>query len=323
MKFEHVLTSWYGQPWALLPSKFAEIDAVLVRRLRTGNGPTPEEYAGPRPTGPAPGGAPYQRAGDVAVITIMGVLNQRASIFASFSGGTSAEQVGQAVDAAAADSSVRAIVLDVDSPGGSVFGIQEAATKIANAGRSKKVVAVANSVTASAAYWLASQATEIVVTPSGQVGSIGVIAGHTDESRSDEMKGVRTTLITAGKYKAELDPSLPLSAEARASVQSSVDKYYAMFVDAVARGRRTSVAAVKAGYGEGRMLLAKDAVAAGMADRTATLEQVIRDLQGGAGGRVGGGYGGPSGGPVGAAMAATASARFNREVIARCAELGL
>jgi signal peptide peptidase SppA len=247
----------------------------------------------------------YQRAGDVAVIGIYGTISMRPSIFTTWSGGTSAETVGRAVDAAANDRTIRCILLDVDSPGGSVFGIPECAAKIAAARDRKKVVAVANPMIASAAYWLASQAGEIVVTPSGEVGSVGVIAAHLDESKADEIAGLKYTLVTAGKYKAEYDGSQPLSGEARDYLQQQVDALYGMFVKDIASGRKTTQKDVRENFGEGRMLLAAEAVKAGMADRVGTFEEVLNaEVQAGS-----------KGGPRADAV--------KRDVQARLAELGL
>jgi len=147
------------------------------------------------------------------------------------------------------------------------------------AGRAqKKIVAVANGMAASAAYWLACCATELVVTPSGQVGSIGVFAAHEDMSKALEQEGVKVSLVSAGKFKTEGNPYEPLSDEARAALQAKVDEFYGMFVKSVAKGRGVSQASVRDGYGQGRMLLASAAVKEGLADSISTLDQVLSKL---------------------------------------------
>jgi ClpP class serine protease len=140
----------------------------------------------------------------------------------------------------------------------------------------KKIITVANPMVASAMYWLASQTSEIVVTPSGMAGWVGVIAAHTDETKAEEMRGEKTTLVYAGRYKAE--GYQPLTEDGKAAMQDRVDKMYGMFVRAVAKGRGVSAAKVDSDFGQGRGLMAKDAVAAGMADRVATLEDTLRRL---------------------------------------------
>ena len=151
-------------------------------------------------------------------------------------GGTSTERLGHQIDAAVNDDSIKTIILDIDSPGGSVAGVPEVADKIFKARDKKPVVAVANSMAASAAYWIGSAAQELVVIPSGMVGSIGVISAHTDVSKFEENQGFKTTLITAGKFKAEGNMFEPLGTEALESIQSVVDEYYDSFVSAVAPG---------------------------------------------------------------------------------------
>ena len=138
-----------------------------------------------------------------------------------------------------------------------------------------KTIAYAHSMAASAAYWLASQADEIAVTPSGEVGSIGVIAMHVDWSEFESNLGVKTTLVTAGRRKAELNPYSPLTEEARAALQQDVDAFYDMFVADVARGRGVSVKKVKTDFGEGGMLMAKEAKKTGMVDRIDTLDSIV------------------------------------------------
>jgi signal peptide peptidase SppA len=175
------------------------------------------------------------------------------------------------------DDSVAQILLDIDSPGGSVYGVQELAAEIA-ASR-KPVVAIANSLAASAAYWLGSAASEFHVTPGGEVGSIGVWMAHEDWSKAVADAGVNVTLIAAGQYKVEGNPYEPLSADARKFLQSRVDDYYQTFTRAVAKGRKVGVDAVRGGMGQGRVLGADQAKAEGMVDSIATFDQVVAGMQ--------------------------------------------
>jgi signal peptide peptidase SppA len=191
------------------------------------------------------------------------------------SGGTSAEELGNDIKAAALNPAVGSIVLDVDSPGGQVGGIPELAQTIREARGLKRIVAVANHEALSAAYWLASQADSVFVSPSGRVGSIGVIAAHEDRSRQQDAEGVTTTLITAGKFKGEGNPFTPLSEEARDHLQSEVNDMYAQFVEAVAAGRGIQASEVISKFGEGRTVGAKQALASGMVDGIATVDDVI------------------------------------------------
>ena len=218
-------------------------------------------------------------AGDtMAVINLSGVITPKSTLFSMFFGGTALTDFQASLEAAVNNPKVLAIILNVDSPGGMVDLVTETAAAIRAAREVKPVVAVANTDAASAAYWLAAQADELVVTPSGSVGSIGVYTAHTDFSSWEEQNGQKTTLIAAGKYKVEGNPYEPLSEEAAAAMQDTVDKYYGMFTGDVAAGRGVSEAAVRNGYGEGRMLTAEDAKAAGMVDRIATMDDVLAGM---------------------------------------------
>lgn len=219
-----------------------------------------------------------QIGGGIAVIPVRGMLTQRSNRLTEFLGGTSTEVVVGLVREAVADESVGAIVLDVNSPGGTVWGIPEAADALYAMRGSKPIVAVANAMMASGAYWLASQADELVVTPSGEVGSIGVRMMHQAIHRMAEDMGVDITEIAAGRKKLQGTPFQPLSEEDLADFQAEVDTLYGMFISAVARGRGASAAAVRTGYGEGAMILAREAQRQGMVDRVATLDQTIARL---------------------------------------------
>lgn len=271
MRYETVIAAFHATPWAILPEKLDAIRLFLARKA-AGEEIPPEEIA--EVLAARRDGA-QAKHGSVAVVPIYGVLAQRVGLMGQSSGGVSTEQIGAQIDQLAADPAVRTILLSIDSPGGSVYGVEELAAKIRALRDTKRIVAVANSVAASAAYWIAAQANEVVVTPGGQVGSIGVLAVHQDTTRAERKVGIKTTVVSAGKYKAELDPSLPLTEEGRAELQSKVDHYYRLFVAAVSKGRNVTEHRVEKDFGEGRMVTAKDAVSRGMADRVGTLEQTI------------------------------------------------
>jgi signal peptide peptidase SppA len=270
-KYQHIRTEFYGKPWAILPEKLHQITALL--KFAGEGGKLSEEDvrerigAGPRVTAKTPG--------NVALIPVYGVVGHRMNMMNDISGGTSVEKITNSFRQALKDPSVKAIVFDVDSPGGSVDGVPELADEILAARGQKKTVAVANTMAASAAYWLASACDELVVTPSGAVGSIGVWGAHEDISKAMNDAGVKVTLISAGKYKVEGNPYEPLSDEAKAALQADVDNFYSMFVKAVAKNRGVSQDSVANGYGQGRMVMATLAVKQGMADSVATLDQTL------------------------------------------------
>lgn len=282
LKYARILRAVASTPWAILPARMADIIDVLTFQAGGGKLSADEvreymEMAAARPARKA-------NAGGVAVLGLRGIIAHRAEQVDDISGpgGTSVEGFRNRFRDALASSQVGSVVIDVDSPGGSVDGVQELAEEIHASRGDKPIVAVANTLAASAAYYLASQADEVVVTPSGEVGSIGVFAAHEDVSDALAKQGKHMTLISAGKFKTEGNPFEPLSEEARLAIQASVDHHYDGFVEAVARGRGVATSVVRNGFGEGRTVNAKDAVAEGMADSVATLEATIDRLRGAA-----------------------------------------
>lgn len=273
-RYKRTLQAIGEKPWAILPASLAMIVAIVHSRSE-GNRLTADEIR-ERIGTEKRDGTPSQ--GSVAVIPIVGPIVPRADAFTEVSGLTSVMGLQEALRAAVADPSVSAIVLDIDSPGGVVDLVPEIANEIRAARDVKPVVAAANTMAASAAYWIASAASEIAVTQSGEVGSIGVYAAHQDISAFQEKLGVKTTLVSAGKYKVEGNPFEPLSDEAKAEIQRGVDDYYRMFVAAVAKGRGVSVEKVRSDFGQGRMLNAQDALKAGMVDSVETIDEVIARL---------------------------------------------
>mgnify|MGYP001609456194 CR=1 FL=1 len=284
-RYPGIVNAVFNQPWAIMPETYGII-CELVRSRSLGFRLTAEQIQQRIGAGPVRPGA--ARSGAIAVLPLYGVISQRMHMMTQVSGGTSTELFGRAFKEAVREPSISAIVLDVDSPGGNVFGVDELASDIRAARGTKPIIAVANSMAASAAYWIASQADEVVVTPGGMVGSIGVLTAHEDKSKAQEMAGIKTTIISAGRFKAEDAPFQPLNEEAKAALQSLVDQYYSTFLQAVAKGRKVSVVAVKSGFGQGRLVNATEAVAQGMVDTIGTLDQTVARLMGrGSQGQVG------------------------------------
>ena len=279
LKYARILRAVMCASWAIVPNRLDDIVEVLAFQAQGGKLSAEEmrEYVGLAAAGPslasvAPGG--------VGVVGLRGIINHRMEQVDNISGpgGTSVEGFRERFRHALASDQVGSILLDVDSPGGNVDGVEELAAEVFASRGEKPIVAVANTMAGSAAYYIASQADELVVTPSGQVGSIGVFAAHEDISEALAEEGRKITLISAGRFKVEGNPFEPLTEEAMASIQQSVDGHYDAFVDAVARGRGVKASAVRNGFGEGRVVAAKDAVAEGMADRVETLEQTAQRL---------------------------------------------
>jgi signal peptide peptidase SppA len=272
MRLMRLMATFAATPWAMDLGRLEALSALLERASA---GEDLDIAAGIEAKAER---ATYVNAGakeNVAVIPVYGVIAHRAQMVNNVCGpgGTSTEALEAAIRAAVDDPSIRSIVLDVDSPGGSVFGVAELAATIFAAREKKPIAAVANATAASAAYWIASAAHELYMIPSGEVGSIGVYGKHVDSSKADEAAGKVTTVISAGKYKTE--GAGALTEDAKAFMQSRIDAYYSDFVRAVAKHRGASVEDVRNGYGEGRTLGAKAALDAKLVDGIATMSEVI------------------------------------------------
>lgn len=297
-RYPRVMRAILDSPWAIIPSKLATImDVIQFRadgnrltdveiRERVGEADAPEPFLAFADADGKVERVPYEAAarsgrpgsGAVAVLPLFGTIFSRASLFSDFSGGTTAQGFQQMFGQAVNDPEVGSILIEVDSPGGTVEMIPETAAMIRSARGSKPIVAIANTLAGSAAYYLAAQADEIVATPSSMLGSIGVIGFHTDTSERDAKAGIKTTAIFAGKYKSEGWPFEPLSDEAKAARQGIVNQLYDQFVNDVAKGRGVKASVVREDFGEGRVMTAKDAVTSGMADRVDTFDATVARL---------------------------------------------
>ncbi|MDA8108141.1 MAG: S49 family peptidase [Betaproteobacteria bacterium] len=280
MRHATLISEIGSRPWAL---QIEWLQAMTVALQQLAEGKT--SRFGAEVAGRFSAGRPreaFGSAGDVAIVPVMGIITQRGSAFDELFGGGSvaAEPLTAVIRQLGADESIKGIVLDIDSPGGTVGGLGELGDAIYSLRGVKPVVAIANALCASAAYWIGSAAEQFVVSPEGQAGSIGVWAAHVDTSGLMEKMGVKYTLVSAGKYKTEGNPYAPLDESARAHLQAQVDDYHGMFVRAVARNRKDTQIAVREGYGQGRVLNARDAVRAKLADRVAPLSQVVEELRG-------------------------------------------
>ena len=263
-------------PWAIHLARYEQLaaDAAVGRLTVTIEKPDhPLRLEKVRAALP---GRPEQAAEvTIGVLPIVGVIAQRVG---DWYGDTYTDRLSERFDELVESEKVAGIVLDVDSPGGIVSGTPELAEHIFQARGKKPIVAVGNAFMASAAYWIGSAADQVVMAPSAEAGSIGVFSAHVDVSAALEQDGYKVTFVHAGKYKVEGNPFEPLAQDARDEMQRAVDYYYAMFTAAVAKHRGMTPRQVKSDLGQGRLMRAKQAVEAGMADRIATLGEVIQAM---------------------------------------------
>ncbi len=211
----------------------------------------------------------------VAVIPITGPISKRESFYSIFFRSTAIGPLTQIVNDALADPDVSAIVLDVDSPGGTVSGTEAFADLIYSAKKVKPVVSFANGMMASAAYWIGSAANQVIVERTADVGSIGVVMVHYDLSENDKKYGVKRTVLSAGKYKALGNSAEPLSDLACQEFQDELNYIYRLFVGIVARNRKTNTEKVFKHMADGRIFIGQQAVNVGLADQVGTLEDAI------------------------------------------------
>lgn len=284
MKHQLLIAEFLATPWALMPERLNAMGAVIARWSQSGvaGDDVMQSVQADRVAREARRQSSVGMSSDgIAVLPFYGVVTQRGNMVEDVSGpgSVSTQQFAGALRQALADDSVRQVLIDIDSPGGSVYGATELADEIMSARSRKPVIAIANSLAASAAYWIGCAASELYVTPGGEVGSIGVWQAHFDCSQALAAEGVAPTLISAGKYKVEGNPYAPLDAEAQGFMQSRVDDYYAAFTKGVARGRGVPIAHVRDGMGQGRLLGAEAAKAQNMVDGVATFDDVVRKLR--------------------------------------------
>jgi signal peptide peptidase SppA len=288
----HVADRIIGRPLMILPAKLELIISVLGERIgaaidnQTGLDPRLAEAIGANRFVGEPGGPTdnrgrrrmmYRQEGGVAILDVMGSLVNRGAWLGASSGMTSYEGLAAQLDAAVSDPSVRAILLDIDSPGGEATGAFAFYEALRAARERKTVVAQVNDMAASAAYGIAAQADHVVISPSSIVGSIGVVMMHMDRSKALEKQGNKPTLIYAGAHKVDGNAFEPLSASVRNTLQAEVDAFYDRFVEGVAAGRpELSERAIRAT--EAQTYIGATAIEIGLADKIGSFTETLARL---------------------------------------------
>jgi ClpP class serine protease len=214
----------------------------------------------------------------IAIIPVIGPLVARHDWLSTLFGASSYGEIGEAVESAAADPAVRGILLEVDSPGGEVGGLFDLVERLGAIPKEsgRPLWAVASEAALSAAYAIASAADQLYVTRTGEVGSVGVVAVHVDESAADAMAGLKWTLIHAGARKVDGNPHQPLSATSQADIQADVDALHAELVNLVAGNRGLAPDMVRAT--QAAIYRGARGVEIGFADRIGSVDQALADL---------------------------------------------
>jgi signal peptide peptidase SppA len=267
-QLKRVVSALVAQPWAIKPDmldlmiEIAEEHSAGIRREfpkreQAGNG--------------------LEVIDGVAYVTVEGVLMNRANAFQRISGATSPQEIARQVEDAMTNPDVVAVVLHTNSPGGQVAGVAEAADRIweIKQGNPRPIVAFGEGLVASGAYWIASQADQIYVTPTTMIGSIGVVTKIVDSTRAEKNAGYDSYVIKTGAKKAV--GVGPITEDQVADLKAITDEYFGMFLDAVKRGRARELTPE---ITSGKLFTARQALAGGvLVDGIRSLESIHQSLK--------------------------------------------
>ena len=222
---------------------------------------------------------PFELSGSTAIVEISGIIAKYSRMVNGTSQprGTSVERLSASLEAALSDDRVRSILLRIESPGGSAGGIPDLGDAIWQAGQDKPVIAFADDLAASGAYWLGSQAGRFYGNQSAKIGSIGVFTLLVDSSRAAEQRGLRVHLIRSGEFKGSGAPGVEVSGREILAIQREVEAFFGLFLAAVLRGRgpRGLSGEDLQTVADGRMFVAADAVELGLIDGVMSFRQAL------------------------------------------------
>lgn len=284
-----------GMRWAILPEALEQIIAVVNRdfdpealarsmhsdpeamKLIGHDGAFNKQAVAAIPGDPLPGAERVRVRDGVAIISVIGPIFPRSNLFTRFSGGVSIAQTSLDFNIALESAAVDSILFNFDSPGGDITGVSEFSQMIYMAGcggkKRKAILGYASGMMASAAYWIGSSVDELFVNTTSEVGSIGVVAGFTDQSQRDEKAGVkRIEVISSQSPKKRASPSTDTG---RAEIQRVVDELADVFIAEVARNRKVETEDVANNFGEGGLIIGENTIKRKMADQVGSLEGVI------------------------------------------------
>lgn len=259
-------------PWAIQKNELEKIVAIATRSgeieaLRTKHGQ------------PMNNNRKTEIRNGIAIIPVTGSIFRYANMFTEISGGTSTQMLALDIQEALENKDIRGILLDIDSGGGQANGISELSQMIFNARASKPIKAYIGGSGASAAYWIGSAASEVIINDTGVAGSIGAMLSFEDDSEAMAAQGIKEVKIISSVSPLKNSDS---------ELQALVDSLGQIFVENVAKNRATTTENVLKNYGQGGLFVGKDAVNAGLADRVGTFEDVLSSFGGGISQRGGG-----------------------------------
>jgi signal peptide peptidase SppA len=283
----HVLTKMASVPWAIDEDALrvmmdvaarAPVDEAALDQWKSRTAPSRDALS-VRSDAPLPGASRARLRDGVAIVPVSGPIFRYSNMMTDFSGATSLAAFAADLKMAADDSKVRAIMLEIDSPGGEVTGIAEAAQQVRAAAAQKPVVAYAEGMMASAAFQIGAAAREIVVAPTAQVGSLGVVVTRVDRAGADARTGIRRYEFISSQTPGKRPD--PQTDEGRAALQTLADRTADEFLQDIAHSRGTSVAVLLESTSGGGMVIGRDAVERGLADRISGFEETLARLASG------------------------------------------
>ena len=215
----------------------------------------------------------------VAIVSMSGSLSNGSAGYGIYYGMLGYEDIRNILANLVSNASVSAIVMNIDSGGGAVAGVQETAQLLARVNAVKPVVTYTGSMMASAAVWIGANASHVIASETAIVGSIGIIRVHMDYSESMKMDGIKATVIRAGAEKALASPYEPLSELAKTNMQTQANQMYSIFIKDMAKARGIPVSQADENFGQGKEFLGKAAVSVGLIDAVGTLEDAFSKAQ--------------------------------------------
>jgi len=276
----------------LFPSLWAILETELTKIESLYNGFTPDMIAGlEKDSQVAFDGLEISQTGlspdvtiinNVAVLRIEGVITQKADFFTMLFGGAALDSLTADFKALVDNEAIDTIVLDIGSPGGTVSGVQDFANLVFEAREQKTIITISSSVMTSGAMWIGAAAEHVFVSCGTVVtGSIGVLLTHVDISGLEAGLGIKTTEITAGRFKRIASRFAPLTDAGRSELQSQVDKIMEAFVSDIAKFRGVSEQEVKSVMADGKIFIGDNAVRAGLVDDIKTFDLLIETINNG------------------------------------------
>ncbi|ELI9035621.1 S49 family peptidase [Morganella morganii] len=277
MNLPHLAQKLFNTPLAIHPQKAEVIVSSLTERLgitqiRSAMMEDDDEYFSRK----ARKDSGYDVLEGIAVIPVYGTLVQKLGTLRPYSGMTGYDGIRRVFLTAVNDPEVKGICLDIDSPGGEVAGCFDLVDLIYAERGKKPIHAILSENAFSAAYAIASAADKIYVPRTGGVGSVGVIVIHCDWSQHIKDDGLKVSIITYGNRKAESNPYVALSDEAKAAIQHDVDEMGRLFVSTVSRNRGLSETVIR--NTQAACYLAAEGVQMGLADMVASPDVAFQEL---------------------------------------------